>query len=190
MLPSIENSTLLQGLIDEDPRSFELLYKNLYPLLFAKAKSLLQDEFKASDAVHDTFVKLWEKKEIFRSIKSRLDNYLLTMVHNRCLNELNLQSRTHLKQKGYAWLLDEEDTDNCLSMEWKNEEKKHAQIIDLLPGAVNELALQQRLAIEKCYFEGKRQVVAAQEMNLDKRTVHSHLRDAYKMLRKKIARLE
>ena len=69
---------------------FKLLYlENAPRLIFYASKYVDSDT--AEDLVHDIFIKIWQKKEIY-SVEEGLKTYLFRSVQNACLDYLKHKS--------------------------------------------------------------------------------------------------
>ena len=85
---------LAQAIETEQDRSkLEQLYDEYEQLLFRVAFSYLHDEYKAEDAVHDTFLKLIDRLDGIETIKCpQTKRFLVIIIKNICINMLENKS--------------------------------------------------------------------------------------------------
>lgn len=89
-----EEKRILRRLKLGDNGVFEELYLRYHKRLYGLAFKYLKSRELAEDAVHDTFIKLWEKRS---SIHSDLKGFLFTSVRNHVLNMIRNHKRKVLK---------------------------------------------------------------------------------------------
>ncbi len=89
-----EEKRILRRLKLGDNDVFEQLYHRYHKRLYGLAFKYLKSRELAEDAVHDTFIKLWEKRS---SIHSNLKGFLFTSVRNHVLNMVRNNKRKVLK---------------------------------------------------------------------------------------------
>ena len=70
-----------------DLKTFEKLYKKLFPRLSFYACKILKDKFISEEVVQDAFLKIWQnRKSIF--IKGSITSYLYTVTHHLAINSV------------------------------------------------------------------------------------------------------
>lgn len=89
-----EEKRILRRLQLGDNEVFEKLYHQYHKRLYGLAFKYLKSRELAEDAVHDTFIKLWENRS---SIHSNLKGFLFTSVRNHVLNMVRNNKRKVLK---------------------------------------------------------------------------------------------
>jgi RNA polymerase sigma-70 factor (ECF subfamily) len=154
------------------PIAFEEMYKDNFDVLYSKAFSILRDESKAKDAVQELFLHIWEKKESLQ-IKISLLGYLLVSIHNNCIKMLTREERLKRKMEGYIFDLHLQQEQPELPGIHNNTTENNW--MSTLYEARRRLSYNQELVIRKCYDEGKTYEQAAEEMNIKRNTVHSHI---------------
>jgi len=83
----IEESVLVDRLLEGDKTAFELLFRFYYPGLVIFAKHIVLDIDEAEEIVQDFFVQVWDKRKSIRK-SSSLKNYFFVSVKNRAFNFL------------------------------------------------------------------------------------------------------
>ena len=86
-----------------EQRILERLFRQNYSEMIHLASVLLSDDEEAEDVVQDIFLRVANS-----DIPPKNDNYLLTAVHNACLNRIR-QLQLHDKVKGLMPIEDEAD---------------------------------------------------------------------------------
>lgn len=81
-----------QKVLQNDMQALECIYKGYYPNLFAYAEKLTKDASMAEDAIHDTFLYLWQHRQQIGVIQS-LRFYLFRSVRNTCLKLIQKQRK-------------------------------------------------------------------------------------------------
>ena len=150
--------------------AIEDVYKNCYRVLFAKAYSMLGGQERAQDAVQEMFLRIWERKEPL-IIRTSIEAYLMVTIHNDCIKLLSKEERERKKLKGYIFILQncEEPADLPLEQSTKQE------TLAILEQGRKTLSKNQQEVVHKCIEEDKTYCQAAEEMNITRNTVHSHI---------------
>lgn len=87
-----------------EEKGFRFFFENLYPALKYYAFKITNDVPSAEDAVENSFIKIWEKRETFTHhlvIKS----WLYTTVRNDCLNKLAVDQRTENRKSEFMYYI-------------------------------------------------------------------------------------
>jgi RNA polymerase sigma-70 factor, ECF subfamily len=79
-----------------DERCFEMLFKKYYAGLSSYAMVFVKCDDLARELVHETFIKIWERRDSI-VIESSFKSYIYKCVHNNCINFLK-KSR-HFSEK-------------------------------------------------------------------------------------------
>src|SRR5215510_2649193 len=78
----------------------EEIYRRFAPAVHRRCRAILASDEEALDALHDIFVKLYDKLHTFRG-DSELMTWLYRLSTNHCLNRLR-QMKTHARLLGAA----------------------------------------------------------------------------------------
>lgn len=89
-----EEKITVQRLRSGDNDVYEELYHRYHKRLYGFAFNYLKSHELAEDAVHDTFIKLWENR---RTVHSNIKGYLFTSLRNYVLNMVRNKKRKILK---------------------------------------------------------------------------------------------
>ena len=86
-----------------DNEDIKQIFNRYYTVLCAFARKYLRDAHEAEDVVCGLFVHLWEQRHTLR-IWGEVEPYLISAVHNRCLNVLRASANQKANNKHYAAL--------------------------------------------------------------------------------------
>jgi RNA polymerase sigma-70 factor (ECF subfamily) len=175
-LTLMENDTaLIEQLKKSDERALSELYDKYSAAIYSVILKMIKDEGKAQDILQETFLTVWEKAEQYDSSKGRFYTWVFRIARNKTLNILRKNEP----------LIQSDD----LSV-YKN--KEDAVRIDPkfleLNGAITQLELHHRQAIELVYFRGFTHREAHQEMDVPLGTFKSYVRQALKQLKASYAK--
>jgi len=84
--------SMLNG--QEDKNKFELLYEKYRKLMFYIANNILNDEYLAEDAVHQTFIEILKNLDKIDDVFChKTKNFIVIMVRNTAINMYNRRKR-------------------------------------------------------------------------------------------------
>jgi RNA polymerase sigma-70 factor (family 1) len=78
---------LFKRVREGDERSFEMLFRKYYPCLSSYATVFVKCDDLARELVHETFIKIWERRDSI-IVESSFKSYIYRSVHNNCINFL------------------------------------------------------------------------------------------------------
>lgn len=157
---------LLEDLREGSAEAFLEIYQLHHQRLFSFANKYLQDEDLAEDAVHDTFLKLWE-------IRSRVNpmlpiiNYLYRIVRNFALKALKKKQEQQWIKKS---LSEDVPTQCCVHTTYLEKENR-----SLFNQAVNMLSSQRQRVFRLCRQEGLTYQEAATQLKISPYTIKEHM---------------
>lgn len=176
MVGGIEERILIDRIRSGDQTAFELVFRYYYPGLVIFASQFTLDTSSAEEIVQDFFVRVWERRSGLLSSYS-LKSYCFTSVRNRCFNFLK-RKKVELEVIGELQALANEhllfDPDIYVASELQ---EKIRQAVDALPERCREIFVMSR-------FKGMKNDEIAENLNLSKRTVETHISNALTFLRR------
>lgn len=103
---------------EEDRNKFEIIYEKYRKLMFAEAKKVLQDDYLAEDAVHDSFLKIAKNMCSVGEVEAKeTKNFIMVITKNTVLDTY----RKRTKSLNQEISVDEnEDSDIFISNEGKD----------------------------------------------------------------------
>lgn len=178
---------ILEKLRAGDEKVFRVIYDRHYVLLCRFANQMLNDAALSEEIVDDVIFYLWEHREeveITYSIRA----YLMRAVRNRCLNELNSQTRRE-ELHFSSFLLPE----NMELLDTLFAETEHPlgvllerELEDELNRSIEELPAECRMVFKKSRFEQKKYEEIASELGISVNTVKYHIKQALAFLQKRL----
>lgn len=166
------------------PHKIQIVSEELLSRLFAKyfaglcifARQYVFDNDKVKDIVHDVFINIWEKGELYEE-EVLIKSYLFTSVKNRCFNFLR-------DNKKFSSHEDYMDYDSAIStpqpMETNELEAIIKKEIENLPDKCREVFMMSR-------FEEKKYSDIALQLDISVKTVEAHMSKALKILRENLS---
>ncbi len=181
LLPSTDNQLVVR-LADGDAKALEQLYDRYVRQCFGLALRMLSDVALAEEVVQEVFLKLWHQPEKYSAQKGKFASWLLSLVHNRCIDELRRRSRTEvaLDDPATGSLLDtkpDPDMDPGDKV-WLAEQQRAVR--EALAG----IAPEQRRVLELAYYGGLSQSEIAAKLKQPLGTVKTRMRSGLQSLRK------
>lgn len=138
--------------ISDDYSELEELYKAYNRQAFSLALKMLGDREAAEDLVQEAFVKVWQRSESYDPQRGRFATWLLTIVHNLCIDQLR-------KKRLKASSLDQDTLQDWLlylpdNRTGPEEEAWIKQRREVIRRNLQNLSLEQRELIELAFFGG------------------------------------
>ena len=159
---------------EDKKTSFELLYKELQPRLYAYSRKFIDDPETARDLVQDAFIKLWQDVDI-STIHTSVSAYLQKTVHNLCLLQIRSQ-HIHQRFEDYASFKLKEAELNFLSPDYGVYTSIFlTDMEDIVNKCLEKLPPQTRRIFEMSRIQGMSYAEIAKELNISVRTVENHI---------------
>lgn len=178
VINGIAEEALIQRFIEGDQTAFELLFRFYYPGLVIYASKIIFDYDEAEEIVQDFFVKIWSDRNKIKKSKT-LKNYFFRSVKNRAINYLKREKVSQKVRQKLVQLIEKDklfQPDFFIESELQTEIKSAFQ--KLTPRA-NEIFTLSR-------FHGLTNTEIAEQLNISKRTVETHISNALKILREEL----
>ncbi len=171
----IEERNLIFRLSEGDETAFEILFRHYYPGLVIYASKFVQDSTEAEEIVQEFFIRLWEKHHTVK-LSPTLKSYVFQSVKNSSLNfirdkKVSLPIIEELIHRSGSALIFNPDLYVASELQQKIE-----SAVSNLPVKCREVFLMSR-------FRNMKNDEIAQELNISKRTVETHISNAIKVLK-------
>ena len=174
----IDEKSLVERLKNGDQIAFELLFHYYYPGLVMYSMQFIPDRAEAEEIVQDFFVTLWQKHHLLLASES-VKSYFFVSVKNKSLNFLK-----HEKiEESYINRLNEL-SDNHLV--YNPDIYLETELKDKINKAVGTLPPKCREVFIMSRFRGMKNEEIAQELQISKRTVETHISQALSILRNEL----
>ena len=155
-------------------KDVESLFKTHYAQMYHLALTLLFDEAESKDVVSEVFASLLNDSAIVRTDDARA--FLLTSVRHRCLNVLQHKQ----VQERFARLLTE-DSDTLMK---DNTVEEQMQMEELMRYVQDNLSPLEQNIFRLRYLQEMTCQEVAEALNVSRQTVHTHLKQTVKIIRK------
>ena len=143
--------------------AFTEVFHLLYSTLCYYALKITHDQAAAEDIAEDSFIKIWERREMFSELNV-LKSYLYTTVRNASLNWLKQSKKIQPLVDSIEDVFAAED-----NAAFKN--IVGAEILSRLSDAIQNLSPQGRQVIKMLFFERKNTMTVAKELGVSQSTV-------------------
>ena len=165
---------LIELLREGNQKVVPLIYDKYSGALYGIIFRIVRNEEAAAEILQDTFVKVWQKRDLYDASKGRLYTWMMNIARNLSLNYL--QSKRVKQQEKIQPL--ENNVYNLKSSYQIREETMDVQ--DLL-GKIDE---RYREVIELAYFQGYTQKEISEKLKMPLGTVKSCVKIALRELKK------
>lgn len=170
-----EDQMLIHLIAQEDTLAFSELYNRYKDKLYSFAMEMQDSPEKASDLVHDVFLKIWEQRSSLEN-KEIFSGYLYTMVRNFCIDHFRKSARESAINRKLAETGKENFETPESDLLYRDLQNKVQQAINNLPPRQKEIYILHREERLK-YNE------IAQKLNLSVSTVENHFSRAMVSIR-------
>lgn len=164
-----------------DDAAFQLLFKKYFVILCSYCQYRYSFDLDlAKEAVHSSFIKLWETRNNI-SPELSVKGYLYRIVSNTCLDIIRHQNVKRKYEKYILQNFSVNDFDHEIDV---SDLKALKEAIDK---AVSELPEKMRIVFELSRYEGLKYVQIAKKLNLSVKTVETQMSRALLKLRQKLS---
>jgi RNA polymerase sigma-70 factor, ECF subfamily len=159
-------------------KGLDLLYDRYSKLVYSTAIAILNNVEEAEEVTQETFLRLWQRSEIYQPQRGSLSGFLMTLTRSRSLDRLRARSAQQQKLERIQ-TLGPDVLDYNPPLEFVTlEERSH-----LVREALKQLSPDDRQLLETAYYEGLSQSEIAARDGIPLGTVKSRARQALKKLR-------
>ncbi|MEL7118371.1 MAG: RNA polymerase sigma-70 factor [Bacteroidota bacterium] len=158
-------------------KEFERIYLENHGRIWAFALRHVKDGAKAEDVVHDTFLKLWERRNQIKEIE-KIETLLFTIARNILINQYRRSVLEDHKLMDMALANDDDEKEALLS-----------EKINALKKAVEQLPAKRKQIFKMNYFQGLTYKEIADELSISKNTVEVQITKARKALKEQLSHL-
>jgi RNA polymerase sigma-70 factor (ECF subfamily) len=170
-----DESTLVAALKERQTDAITYLYDNYSNALFGVIDRIIQSEEISNDVLQEAFVKIWKNIDGYSREKGSLFTWMLNICRNTAIDET--RSKQFKKQ-----LQNQNIEDSVHSVNQSEQVQMKVDHIGLKE-VIAKLKPEQKLLVDKIYFEGYTQEEASKEFNIPLGTVKTRIRAAIIQLR-------
>lgn len=172
---SYNELNVLQRIAEGDQAAFAELFRRYFDKLYETLYKYTQRHIDTEDIVQATFIKAWEKRELFREMKNPM-SWLFIMARNEYLDRLRRNRLSERYRQHITELFNEPDTSPESIFIDKEYDNLYRQAISLLPEKQKQAFLLSREA-------GLTYEEIADQMSIEKATVKVHIARALQSIR-------
>lgn len=172
------DAALFLAIQSQQVKALDLLYERYGRLVYSIAVRVLNNAEEAEEVTQETFLRLWQRSEIYQQHRGSLSGFLIMLTRSRSIDLLRS------RKSGYQKLQRLKISSSCglernLPLEFVTvEERAH-----LVRQALEKLSPAERHLLETAYYEGLSQSEIAKRDGIPLGTVKSRSRLALKKLR-------
>lgn len=172
---------LARRLQRHDPDAMKDLYDRFGRLAYSVVLAIVRDSSTAEDLVQETFLRVWNRIQVFEPGRGALGPWLLAIARNRAIDHVRSAAS---RMDRNAFELDvREHPSLFVDMEREVQNTDHARVIR---AAILKLNPNQRKVIELAYYEGLSQTEMATRMGQPLGTIKTWVRAALSILREEL----
>jgi len=173
---------LLRRIAAQDRDALAEFYDQVAGLLYSTALRILGDTHDAEEVIQDVFVQIWEKASKFDPAVGIALHWALSITRNRAIDRLRARQRR-------SRLMDEFEESGAAEIS-AAVASSHAGLsgeeLASVRGAVNQLPVDQRQAIEMAFFSGMTHIEIAEALKEPLGTVKARIRRGMLKLRESL----
>lgn len=170
-----DETILVEGLKARQPDAITYLYDHYSHALFGVIDRIIQSEEISNDVLQEAFVKIWKNIEGYTREKGSLFTWMLNICRNTAIDET--RSKQFKKQ-----LQNQNIEDSVNKVDRTEQVQLNVDHIGLKE-VIATLKPEQKVLIDKVYFEGYTQEEVSKELEIPLGTVKTRIRAAIIQLR-------
>src|SRR6185437_9674254 len=174
-LPLTNENELLARLAYGDEKAFGIIFHHYRPKIYAYAFHLCRDPHLADELVQETFLKCWLHRDKIPQV-FQFDNWLFTIARNQVFGMLKVMAREEAFRR-------EAGDDRQPVVNPVEEQLLGREVEVRLREAVDQLPPRQKLIFTLSRHKGLKHEEIAEELQISRHTVKTHLVRALKALR-------
>jgi RNA polymerase sigma-70 factor, ECF subfamily len=159
-------------------KALDLLYDRYSKLVYSTALQILNNVEEAEEVTQETFLRFWQRSEIYQPQRGSLSTFLITMSRSRSLDRLRSQKSNQQKVQRIQTFSDDVLNYNP-PLEFVTVEERSNMVRE----ALKQLSPEDRQLLETAYYGGLSQSEIAKRDGIPLGTVKSRARQALKKLR-------
>jgi RNA polymerase sigma factor (sigma-70 family) len=167
---------LVTALRAGDKAAFSYLYDHYSVALYGIVLRIVRDEEQAQDLLQEGFIKIWKNIHAYDNSKGRLFTWMLNICRNHTLDLL--------RSKGYKSSSKIQPIENSVHLVADSNERPGKHDFIGIDKVLDKLPPEQRILINKVYFEGFTHEETSKELEMPLGTVKTRIRSAIIQLRK------
>lgn len=167
--------TLVAALKAKQTDAITYLYDNYSNALFGVIDRIIQSEDVSNDVLQEAFVKIWKNIDSYSKEKGSLFTWMLNVCRNTAIDET--------RSKQFKKQLQNQNIEDSVNKVDKSEQVTMKVDHIGLKEVVAKLKPEQKVLVDKIYFEGYTQEEVSKELDIPLGTVKTRIRAAIMQLR-------
>ena len=131
--------------------TFKELYLSQWPQLYGLASRILANEADAADAVQETQVRLWRRRDRIPDDDTELKLYCMAALRNECISAFRRRKPSVALEEAEQLKTPEEES----SAEYRDTRRRIETLIDSLPGSQGKVIRSQAMLRGIIFSENK-----------------------------------
>ena len=160
-----------------DAEAFAVLYDRHSRAAYSLAYRMMGERQAAEDLVQDAFLKVWRGAGSFRSERGSVRTWLLSIVHNRGIDQLRSLGSSRRTQQRMEASAPRSQPSEAFAQSWRNSQREQVR------EALKTLPPEQLKVLELAYFSGYTHVEIARLLDLPLGTVKGRMRLGLKKMK-------
>jgi RNA polymerase sigma-70 factor, ECF subfamily len=160
-----------------DAEAFAVLYDRHSRAAYSLAYRMMGERQAAEDLVQDAFLKVWRGAGSFRSERGSVRTWLLSIVHNRGIDQLRSLGSSRRTQQRMEASAPRSQPSEAFAQSWRNSQREQVR------EALKTLPPEQLKVLELAYFSGYTHVEIAELLGLPLGTVKGRMRLGLKKIK-------
>ncbi|MBE9012407.1 sigma-70 family RNA polymerase sigma factor [Pseudanabaenaceae cyanobacterium LEGE 13415] len=165
-------------------KALDVLYDRYGKLVYSLAFRILNNIEEAEEVTQETFLRLWQRSNLYQPNRGSLSGFLITMTRSRSLDRLRSRSAAQAKIQRFG-IFSQGASDYNPALEFAMVQERSHRVHK----ALQQLSSADRQLLETAYYEGLSQSEIAKRHGIPLGTVKSCARQALKKLRAELAPL-
>jgi RNA polymerase sigma-70 factor (family 1) len=164
-----------------DEKAFRKIFDRFSPMVFVFSLKLTRSRSMAEEVVQEVFIKIWQNRGKLSSVDS-FPSYLSVVTRNHTFNVLKKIARQQKVNTEFQTKIPVANSETEDRIIYNDYQSVLSNIIDRLPA-------QQKTVYSLCHGEGLKYEEAAQRMQISALTVKTHMHNALRTIKTRIADL-
>lgn len=174
-----DENQIVRLLKESDENAFNMLFRFYSTRLYHFAYSYLKSAEDSKEIVQETFIRIWEKRDII-DIEQSFSGFLFTIAQRIILNRIR---RTKTENHYKALALEKEEP----GTEFTEHEVIFSDLDKLRQNALHELPPRRKLIFQMIREQGMTYKEVAEKLDISIKTVEAQMTEAVKHLRARLS---
>ncbi len=177
MVNHIDNTVLIQKLIEGDEPAFAYIFQKYHHAVLANICKLIHNQQEAEDILQEVFILLWKSRYKLTQNQS-IGGWLFSASYYKSLEHLKKSIKRSFEK------LDDHIATLAAATDIQTDfEQEYAEKLAVLNAAIESLPPRKKSAFTLCRLQGKTYEEAATELGISAETVKDYVKSSAKLLK-------